>query len=59
MKIFSIYLSCIFAGVLSLKAEVDNSNNGSAEVDAIVPSDLFIDMLNAAKDQPSDPMGTQ
>ena len=44
MKIFSIYLSCIFAGVLSLKAQDDNSNNGSAEVDAIVPSDLFIDI---------------
>lgn len=59
MKIFSIFLSCIFAGVLSLNAQDDNSNNGSAEVDAIVPSDLFIDMLNAAKDQPRDPMGTQ
>ena len=59
MKISSIFLSCIFASGLTLKAQVDNSNNGPAEADAIVPSDLFIDMLNAAKDQPSDPMGTQ
>ena len=59
MKISSIFLACIFTSLLSLEAQVNNSNNGSADVDAIVPSDLFIDMLNAAKDQPRDPMGTQ
>ena len=59
MKISSIFLSCIFASGLILKAQVGNSNNDSAEADAIVPSDFFIEMLNAAKDQPSDPMGTQ
>ena len=59
MKISSIFLACIFASGLILKAQVGNSNNGSAEADAIVPSDFFIEMLNATKDQPSDPMGTQ
>ena len=59
MKIFSIFLVCVFASGLSLKAQDVNSNNGSSDVDAIVPSDLFMDMLNAAKDQTSDPMGTQ
>ena len=59
MKICSIFLACILASGLTLDAQDGTSNNGSAEVDAIVPSDFFMSMLNAAKDQTSDPMGTQ
>ena len=42
MKISSIFLACILASGLTLDAQDGTSNNGSAEADAIVPSDFFM-----------------
>ena len=50
---------CIFWIVHSVVGQGIADKNPNSPVDAIVPSDFFIDALKSAKDDSNDPMGTQ
>ena len=59
MKSFPIFSLCVFWIVPSVGGQGVADKNPNSPVDAIVPSDFFIDALKSAKDDSNDPMGTQ
>ena len=55
----SSFSLCVFWIVPSVAGQGVADKNPNSPVDAIVPSDFFIDALKSAKDDSNDPMGTQ